>query len=367
MSKSRKIDKSVASLVKLAKENDNRFDELLTEVFNHINLGIIITDQNGLILLCNNLALEILGYNAEEIVGQYSLWDFCKDRETAPLFQECLKNGRSFPPEEVEMSGKSGMDFKVNVKVSPLYGKSNTLQGALAVIHDIHEQRAIEQYQKSMSRMSSIGRILSVIAHEINNPLQSIRTILELSRNPKRTSEQRQHYLEAADAEINRIVNTIGQLRSFYRPQVTAGKYFTDVNMTVLNTLASLESRLTESEVQVEARLAPKLSPVQVVDYQLEQILLNLTSHLLNVTAKNGRLALTTSRVSNGVSITLQNNTTYNSSMANSLEAVFGPGKHSRGGLNLGVSVSHEIVEEMGGRIEFEYNEGLRLTVYLPA
>ncbi|MEI7556702.1 histidine kinase dimerization/phospho-acceptor domain-containing protein [Candidatus Chlorohelix sp.] len=333
------------------------------EIFDNLDQGIIITDNNGYITLINRVALELTGYEAAEVVGQLCLWDFCDKRQPSPLFRDNLEKGRSFPAEDVSIAPKDNVSIKLGVRVTPLYGNSQTLTGALAVIRAVGKIYAIEQNQKAFVRMEAIGRIVSAIAHEINNPLQSIRTILELSKSPKRTAEQKQKYLEAADTEISRIVSIIGQMRSFYRPAPTSAPPLADVNVTVLKTLALLEEVIAESEIQVEAKLAPKLMQVRVMDYQLEQIILNLITQALSTTTKGGKLSVTTERISDSISIILYNSVASESGEINNFLE-----QHSNiiAGMSLGLSVSKEIIEEIGGKIELDTSEGIRVALHLP-
>jgi two-component system sensor histidine kinase AtoS len=351
------------SLAKITPATKAQELAMQSEIFDNLDQGIIVTDNSGYITLFNRAAEELTGYEADEVVGQLCLWDFCDACQPSPLFRDNLEKGRSFAAEDVYIASKDDVNIKLGVRVTPLYGNTQALTGALAVIRDVSKKHAIEQNQRAFVRMAAIGRIVSAIAHEINNPLQSIRTILELSKNPKRTIEQRQKYLEAADAEINRIVSIIGQMRSFYRPTPTSAKPLADVNVIVLKTLASLEEVMAESEVQVEARLAPKLTQVRVMDYQLEQIMLNLIIQVLSNTTKGGKLSVTTGRISDSISIILYNSA---NSGSEGISSLFEQYLNIKAGMSLGLSVSKEIIEEVGGKIELDTSEGIRVVVNLP-
>jgi|GEM_PF-2373911 len=361
-----KSNLSHLALQEIAGTQQEQFPEMLLEVFDNLNQGIIVTNRNGRVIVFNKIAQQMMGYSAEEVIGRHSLWDFCDECGQPPLFRESLMNSRSFPDEEVEMNGKDGTTL--GVKVTPLYGhQRGELQGALATIRDLAETRARENQQKSLVRLASIGQLVSAIAHEINNPLQSIRTILELSQNPRKSATQRQEYLETADTEIGRIAHIISQMRNFYRPNPVS-KSLTDVNATVLDALSLLEKPLSEAGVEVETRLAPKLPAVPLVDYQLEQVVLNLVLNALETMPKGGRLEVVTSRTQNGVSIIFWDNAprAYTQT-GKSSETIFDPFEGSRGSLSIGLSVSHEIIKEMGGRFDIDISDGTKLTVHLPA
>src|SRR6478672_828317 len=89
---------SLTALQELARQ-DQGFWELLAGVFDNLNQGIILADQNGRVVVFNQVAEKIMGYRAREVVGRQSLWDFCEECDQPPLFRESLVRGQSFPEE----------------------------------------------------------------------------------------------------------------------------------------------------------------------------------------------------------------------------------------------------------------------------
>ncbi len=351
------------ALQKLAAQSGPRFWEILAGIFDGLDQGIIVTDRTGQVVVFNRAAEQIMAYRADEIIGRSSLWDFCEECNHPPLFRESLMQGNSFPEEEVEMSDKHNRT--VGVKVTALYAEGGRLEGALATIRSLDEIRQREQEQKSLVRLASIGRIISAVAHEINNPLQTVRTSLELALDPRKSQERRRHYLQTADQEISRIAQIIRQMRAFYRP--TPGeKQQCNLNDKLHDAIHLLEKPLSEANVKVELALDPSISTISLIDYQLEQVLLNLILNAIETMPDGGQLVITTSYAEAGrIAISFTDNS---SSLAHhQLERVFDPLENRRNtGLGIGLSVSREIISEMGGTVEISAENGTTLTVYLP-
>jgi two-component system sensor histidine kinase AtoS len=352
----------LAALQKLAADKGSQFWYFLAEVFDTLHQGVIVADQSGLVVIFNKRAEQIMGYSAAEVLGRSSLWDFCEECDRPPLFRESLSNGQSFPEEEVEMSGRNGT---IGVRVTALYGPDGRLEGALATLRSLDEVRQREKEQKNLVRLAAIGRIISAVAHEINNPLQTVRTSLELALDPRKSTERRRDYLQAADQEISRISRIIGQMRSFYRP--TPGeKQATVVNAKLQEAITLLEKPLGEAGVQVEFDLAEHLPEVNLIDYQLEQVFLNLILNALEEMPENSKLYIS-SRLEETDRIAISFRYKAPQSGRVELDHLFDPLANRRShALGIGLSVCREIISELGGTIEATTNGGLTLTVYLP-
>jgi PAS domain S-box-containing protein len=355
----------LAALQQLAGEQGSAFWELLAGVFDNLRQGILVADATGRVVVYNKVAQQILGYSHDEVAGRVSLWDFCEECRRPPLFRESILRGQSFAAEEVEMSSKYPGN-PVGVRVTPLYTQDGTLAGAMATLRSLEEIRARERERKNLVRLASIGRIISSVAHEINNPLQTVRTSLELGLDPRKSPAKRQAYLHAADLEITRITRVIGQMRNFYRPDM-AEKRPTDVNTTIHEALALLEKQLHAQNVRVALELTEDLPNVSLVDYQLEQVFLNLILNALEEMPQGGELLISTALDNSGQVMVAFRDSAMQLDAAQAA-SLFDPfGSHRRAGeLALGLSVSREIITELGGTIEMHTEQGNTLVVRLP-
>jgi PAS domain-containing protein len=210
------LNTRLAVLQEFAAACDSNFGEFLFSFFDKMPQALILADRTGQVVVFNRAAGILLGYQPEEVVGRCTLWDFCNGAATPPAFQAALQLGLQFPDEEVEMQARNARQGPFKALISGLYGQDGGLLGATANLGSPAEIRAAGQLSENPARQARISGLVSAIAHEINNPLQTLRTSLELGLDPRKTPHRRKGYLQAADQEISRIARTISLLQQFH-------------------------------------------------------------------------------------------------------------------------------------------------------
>lgn len=335
----------IAVLGDLAQAHGVKFWDFLAAFFEKLPQGVILADQTGRVVVFNRAAAEILGCRPEEVIGLYHLWEFCADPD--PAWRAGLAAGKTFADEEIEMQGGSSRKGVFKARLCGLYAQDGGLVGAAAYLDSLAEIRAVEREQRTMSRKVSIAKIVSALAHEINNPLQTVRTSLELGFDSRKTHQRRTGYLKVANHEISRIAHIITVLRRFY-PVDGNEKLSADVNFAVRAAFGLLDKEIKQKEVLVELDLADSLPPVRLLDYQLQNILVTLLQDILDT-------------ITPGSTLKIQ---TYTDSLDRALisitdvTAAVSPSKtkapHHQADLewNLGLSISREIITEHGGSLE---------------
>jgi nitrogen-specific signal transduction histidine kinase len=354
----------LAAFYELAQAQGPAFWDFLGSFFDQLPQGLILADRTGRVVLFNPVASDFLGYKPEEVVGQWNLWDFCKASANPPVFKAGLQSGTGFADEEVEMQGRKG---RFKARITGLYGRDGMLLlGAIANLGSLSEIGAIERERRTMGRKISIAKIVSALAHEINNPLQTLRTSLELGLDPRKTHQRRKDYLHVANNEISRIAQIITVLRRFY-PDDSNGKLSADVNSSVQTALNILDKEIKQNNIQLELELANGLPQVRLLDYQLQNIFLSLFQDILDTIAPGGTLKIRTyPGALDRVLITITDRGIR--SAAETDTDPFDPMANSERGarLALGLSISREIIAEHGGTLEMTGEGAKTFTVCLP-
>jgi signal transduction histidine kinase len=132
-------------------------------------------------------------------------------------------------------------------------------------------QRALIQAEK----MAAVGRLVASLAHEINNPLQSVRNCLHLAARQGIDPEQRMKYLEMTDSELERLVQTVRRMLNFYRLG-GADREKTDIRQIIEQVLALLSTQLNEQSIKVHVQYLGLFQCVSVVYDQIQQVIFNL-------------------------------------------------------------------------------------------
>jgi two-component system, NtrC family, sensor kinase len=154
--------------------------------------------------------------------------------------------------------------------------------------------RKVEESQQALLRsekMAAAGRLTASIAHEVNNPLQSVQNCLHLAGREDVPEEKRREYFELARTELERLMKTMHRMLDFYRPGSTKMEQV-DV-LELLNHVLNLTSQqMGQRHINVVTDLPKSLPPIQAVNSQVQQIFFNLILNAFDVMPGGGTLSI---------------------------------------------------------------------------
>ncbi|MEW6380768.1 MAG: ammonium transporter [bacterium] len=215
------------------------------------------------------------------------------------------------------------------------------------------------------SRLSALGQLSAGVAHEIRNPLTSIRILIHSLMERLSPEDIRRDDIEVIENEIERINQIIKQFLDFARPSKPKMERV-DLNRLIADTLLLLSHELMEQEVEVDQNLVPL--PCTLADReQMRQIFLNLILNAMQAMPGGGRLKVSTAFEESQVRISFQDD---GQGIPESIRAkLFEPFFTTKEeGIGLGLSITKRIIEDHQGKIEVESAEGKGATfsVILP-
>lgn len=246
--------------------------------------------------------------------------------------------------------------------------------------HQAEALRTDEQNARLMQseKLAALGKMASGIAHEINAPITVIaektgRMRELLHRGGDAASDQAiaepSAIMEAIEAQVERVRKIVYNMTAFTR-RMEPRTDNVDINAVLDQTLSLLQNYARMNNIETDRHLGADL-PVIVSDQsELQQVFLNLISNAIDAVGKNGRIELATRRAGETIEIDIRDNGP-GIPKAN-LNRIFDPFFTTRNngkGSGLGLSITRDIVEKMGGDIFVESTEGkgTRFTVRLPA
>ncbi|MCB0175405.1 MAG: response regulator [Anaerolineae bacterium] len=226
------------------------------------------------------------------------------------------------------------------------------------------------QLQTSMQteKLAALGRLTASLAHEINNPLQALRSGLRLLGRPQLDDAKRQHYVATLAQEVERLITITGQTLDFARPG-QAGLQPTDLNQLLQSTLALVGKQLQQKHIDTRVTLAADLPAVKVVPDHVKQVFLNLILNAIDAMSNGGILSLTTAYLPYERQIVTTVQDTGNGMTADVISKIFEPFFSTKDiGTGLGLSISYSIIEAHRGYIEVESTPGVGtlFSIYLP-
>lgn len=247
----------------------------------------------------------------------------------------------SFEMADVDMFGILARQAVVALENARLYSE---VRETLRQVEE--SQRALIQAEK----MAAVGRLTASIAHEVNNPLQSVRNCLHLAWREELTAEEREDYLEMAEDELERLMATVQRMLEFYRPGAL-NREPTDINGLLERVLLLMNQQLRQQNVRVERRFAEDLPAVVVVSNQLQQVFWNLILNAMDVMPKGGEIKITTQRNRQNLEVLFEDSGP--GVGMEDRESIFEPFTSRRAdGTGLGLSVSYGILTAHGGNLE---------------
>ena len=174
-----------------------------------------------------------------------------------------------------------------------VYAADGTPLRMVGINVDIHERKSAEETLIRTEKLAAVGRLASSIAHEINNPLESVTNLLYLARTSEAVPDEVKQYLVTAEAELRRASAITTQTLRFHK-QTTRPVEMTCDDL-IGNILAIYQSRLVNSKIKVEKRKRAHRS-VLCMDGEIRQVMSNLIGNAIDAMHPGGGRLLLRSR-----------------------------------------------------------------------
>ena len=365
-------------------------EERFRDLYDHAPLGYHEYDAEGRITCVNRTDLEMLGYTAEEMIGQ-SMWKFNVGENTVreqilAKLAGTLRPGRNL---ERTYRRKDGTTFPVLIEDRLILDEKGQIKGIRCTIQDITERKRVEEEKASLKeqlrqsqKMEAIGKLAGGVAHDFNNLLTVIHGYSELMLNSlDQNSRLRQDVQEIMHAS-ERASSLTRQLLAFSRKQVLQPKVL-DLNAHVSN-MDKMLRRMIGEDIELVTLLVTDLGRIKADPGQIEQVLLNLAVNAKDAMLSGGKLTIETANVkldenyacsrvgvTPGDYVMLSMSDTGVGMAPETKERIFEPfftTKDTGKGTGLGLSTVYGIIQQSGGNIWVYSEPGLGTTfkIYLP-
>ena len=219
--------------------------------------------------------------------------------------------------------------------------------------------RKVEESQQALLRsekMAAAGRLTASIAHEVNNPLQSVQNCLHLAGREDVPEEKRKEYFELARTELERLMKTMQRMLDFYRPGSTKMEQV-DVLELLKHVLSLTSQQMGQRHIKMETDLPESLPSIFAVNSQIQQIFFNLILNAFDVMPGGGSLWIRATGLENGVEIQFEDSGPgIPDELRNNIFEPFFSTKD--GGTGLGLTVSYNIVTAHGGTLDIVNGNG---------
>jgi two-component system sensor histidine kinase HydH len=337
------------------------------QVVENMPVGLMTIDAEGKIASFNRTADAILRFNSHEVVGKLA-------SEVLPL-ELC---GLTLEPgglgatieKEVECPLPDGKSIPMDVSISPLEDDEGTFWGHIILFRDLTEVRNLQREIETSRRLASLGKLAAGVAHEIRNPLSSIKGFATYFRERYRAHPEDRKTADVMIQEVDRLNRVITQLLDFARP-LSVEKKRTSIQNLIHHTLKMIERQAREKNIRLEKVIPQDIGEVEIDPDRISQILLNLYLNALEAMGERGGiLNVTLSREKDPSPVLkIAISDTGVGIKKEDLEHIFDPYFTTKAsGTGLGLAIVHKIIEAHKGeiRVQSDPGQGTTFSLYIP-
>ncbi|KMP11705.1 hypothetical protein UR09_01970 [Candidatus Nitromaritima sp. SCGC AAA799-A02] len=333
--------------------------------------GWILLNKSGKIVSINPGALNILGCQAEDLVGKpvQELFKYIRsDKEPSPFIIDALDGKSVLPPQEIEVITHDDRKTTLSLSTTLLKDKDDLFVGVAVTIKDLSRARQLTEQMQQTDKLASLGGMAAALAHEIRNPLGSIKGLTQLLDEEFTEGERGRTYTQIMIREIDRLNEVVTHLLNFTQP-APARLEECNINELLEQALEVGLININKREARVNKQMDPALPPVWAEGKKLVQAFLNLLLNASQAVDKGGEIRLTTRLVKNNESpesgdrvvVTIENSGGHID--PTHAPQIFDPFfTTKKEGTGLGLAITHQIVTMNKGTIEMSRQD--KFTVF---
>ncbi|WP_121664534.1 CheR family methyltransferase [Metabacillus litoralis] len=361
------VDGIVMTFIDITKiKKVNRELQLSMQAIELSPANTVFTDFQGKIEYANSKFAEQLGLEVKDLIGR-KLKDIYAEYYIDSDFDSHWKKVRAGEKwsGEISYTARDGKQYWENLALIPVENEDHDVVQILRVGEDITNRKSSEQMLIKSEMLSAIGQLAAGIAHEIRNPLTSLRGFLQLMIQ---TNTYRKEYAEVMMTEFIRLEEIINEFLVLSRPKAAA---FQDVNINkIIQDVSKIwETQAILNDVTIETYNDPFIFTIQGIENELKQVFINIVKNgIESMEGRPGNLKIETRKLDSG-EVLIRFEDKGKGIPKEQLEKMGQPFYTTKEkGTGLGLMVSFKIIESHNGKIVFssELDKGTTVEITLP-
>ncbi len=351
------------------KEMESQLHDALQQaqfLLDALDVGVIAVDQHGRISVCNHTAEMATGLVSAEIAHRDITGLALTPELTAPLL-DSLGQGQTHRNHTASWT-IDGDKHEFILDCSPLRDSLGKVAGAMTLFRDITVLRKMEHEIQRSEKLAVVGQLAAGTAHEIRNPLTTVRGFLQLLKEKCRQNQwlHEVSYIELMLSEIDRINHVISEFLVLAKDRPAVLQWL-QLDGLLRDISAILESEALLRGIALKTELPEQ--PVSVLGdrEQLKQVLLNLATNAFQAMDAGGSLTIAM-RCADG-RVAVETSDTGRGIQPELLSKIFDPFFTTKDeGTGLGLAICNRIIADHHGeiRVRSTVGEGTTVTVEMP-
>ena len=335
-------------------------------VVENMPIGLIALDDQQRIAAFNHTAESLMQLSFHEVMGkaadQILPPELCAEINCPEIKEQVVEK-------EIDCTVGNGHIVPLEIGASLLADESGTRLGYVILFKDLTEVRALRHEIERSRRLASVGRLAAGVAHEIRNPLSSIKGFATYFKQRYQDVPEDQQTADIMIQEVVRLNRVVSQLLEFARPVSVSPKptSFTDL---VSDSVKLIQQQAQDKQITINTRNSAKIDEINIDPDRFNQVLLNLYLNAIEAMEPGGKLRIEISDSEENGGLNIQVSDTGNGIPAEDLPKIFDPYFTTKSsGTGLGLAIAHNIVETMGGGIEVtsEVGKGTTFRITIPS
>lgn len=350
---------TMANYVAVSIYNSSLYEEVSFErnhhdvIMNNIPTGVITVDNDAKITMVNKAGRRILGLEEAEVIGE----DIQKAGSIiADIILKTLRREKTYDRYEVSLPGRN---VSLGVSASFLRKENGEVTGVVMVFTDLSKVKGLEEKVKKLEEEALWRKLTESIAHEVRNPLVSVRTFAQLFPDKYQDKEFRKDFYRIVNADISRLDELINKLERYAEP-LSLDLQTGDLNSIVDEVLAGFKDNLAGEKITVKKNYSSGILGIVADGDKLAEAFSYIVENGIQAMPAGGTLAISTKIEKNADGeIVVKFSNTGRVIPKKDIERLFSPlfGGDLKG-LGLGLPIAQKIVEAHEGRIEVDSGLG---------
>jgi len=367
---------TLASQTAVALDNARLYNEVVDmkdyseEILRSMVDGVITVDNHGKVVTYNSMAEKITGRKFAEVMGKTceEVWG---KRGTIPRVADSTLQGRSCANFDTDIASPERGLVPVSISSTILKDHEDKKIGALITIIDMTEVKALEDKVRRADKLTALATMAAGMAHEIKNPLSSMKVLSQLLPLRYENKEYRQKLQEILPREINRIDRIVENLLGFARATAPTFEK-ASINDLLKEAITYFKPQAEAADVQMMVNLAD-LPEIEMDKGQMSQVFSNLMLNAIQAMKTGGKLTIVSlpgkivDNIMKNIKVVISD--TGHGIAEDTLKKLFDPFFTTKyGGTGLGLTITHSIVDGHKGYIDVEsqLGKGTTFTITLP-
>jgi two-component system, NtrC family, sensor histidine kinase HydH len=328
-------------------------------------VGLIATDSNGKVILYNRFSQEFTGITEEHAMDADS-----NVFQHLPEISAAFGGSGTVPAgayqKEVQIENERGEQHTLQLNRLSIVDREDKFAGTLLLMQDLSQVKKLEEELRRSERLAALGKMAAGVAHELRNPLSSIKGLALVLQSRFREDNEDRETATILVQEVERLNRSISELLVYARPQQLK-KSIIDITRVLNKSVSLMRIDAETAGVELLTFFQDGLPSINADEDKLTQVILNLLLNGIQSMEDGGTLDIRVGATDRKIEIMVTDSGCGISE--DDLGRVFDPYFTTKpDGTGLGMAMSAKIIEEHGGeiRLQSKVGQGTSVIIEIP-